>query len=48
LRTLTRGPATVGELCDASAGTLDAAGVQQFVTELARQGLVSVTGEPDA
>lgn len=48
LRTLTRGPATVGELCDAAAGALDGAAVQQFVTELARQGLVRVTGEPDA
>jgi ribosomal protein L16 Arg81 hydroxylase len=43
--TLTRGPATVGELCDAASGALD---VQQLVSELARQGLVSVTGEPEA
>lgn len=46
LRTLARGPATVAELCNASEGTLDPSGVQQFVTELARQGLVKI--EPGA
>jgi len=46
LRTLERGPATVAELCDASEGALDRAAVQQFVTELARQGLVRI--EPGA
>ncbi|MEO8382771.1 MAG: cupin domain-containing protein [Acidobacteriota bacterium] len=46
LRTLERGPATLDELRNAS--TLDDAAVQQFVTDLARQGLVRVTGEPDA
>lgn len=48
LRTLTAGPATLGELCAASEGTLDASRVQEFVTELARQGLVRVAGEPEA
>ncbi len=48
LRTLTAGSATVAELCAASKGGLDAARVQEFVAELARQGLVRVTGEPDA
>lgn len=46
LRTLERGPATVGELC--AAATLDGARVQQFVSELAREGLVRVSGEPEA
>ncbi|HEX7154235.1 MAG TPA: cupin domain-containing protein [Thermoanaerobaculia bacterium] len=46
LHTLARGPATVAQLCDAANG-LDEATVQQFVSELARQGLVSVKGEPD-
>ena len=46
LRTLARGPATVAELCSAADGALDPSGVQQFVTELARQGLVKI--EPDA
>lgn len=46
LHALERGPATVAELCDASA--LDGATVQQFVTELARHGLVNLAGEPDA
>ena len=46
LRTLARGPATVAELCSASEGALDGAAVQQFVTELARQGLVRI--EPGA
>jgi ribosomal protein L16 Arg81 hydroxylase len=46
LHTLERGPATVAELCDATAGVLDGATVQKFVTELARHGLVRVTGEP--
>jgi ribosomal protein L16 Arg81 hydroxylase len=45
---LTDGPATVGELCDAAAGALDGTAVQRFVSELARQGLVRVTGEPEA
>jgi ribosomal protein L16 Arg81 hydroxylase len=48
LHTLSRGSATVAELCDATAGALDGAAVQQFVIELARQGLVQVTGEPSA
>jgi ribosomal protein L16 Arg81 hydroxylase len=48
LHLLERGPATVRELCTAAAGTLDDDRVRQFVTELAREGLVSVTGEPDA
>jgi len=48
LHTLARGPATVAELCSATAGALDGATVQQFVVELARQGLVQVTGEPGA
>jgi ribosomal protein L16 Arg81 hydroxylase len=46
LDVLAQGPATVGDLCSAS--ELDHARVQQFVTELAQQGLVNVTGEPDA
>ena len=46
LHALERGPATVAELCNASA--LDGATVQQFVTELARQGLVNLAGEPEA
>jgi ribosomal protein L16 Arg81 hydroxylase len=48
LHTLERGPATVAELCDATAGALDGATVRQFVVELARHGLVRVTGEPGA
>lgn len=48
LRILTQGPATVGDLCKAAGNTLDGVRVQQFVTELAQQGLVRVTGEPDA
>ena len=48
LRVLERGPATVAQLCEASAGALDAARVQQFVTELAQQGLLNVIAEPDA
>lgn len=48
LHTLARGPATIAELCDAAAGALDGAAVRQFVTELAREGLVNVTGEPGA
>ena len=46
LRTLARGPATVAELCTASEGALDGPAVQQFVTELAREGLVRI--EPGA
>ena len=46
LRTLARGPATVAELCDAAAGTLEPSRVQQFVSELAQQGLVKI--EPGA
>ncbi|HEX8407857.1 MAG TPA: cupin domain-containing protein [Thermoanaerobaculia bacterium] len=46
LRTLARGPATVGELCDVAAGAIDPPAVQELVTELARQGLVKI--EPDA
>jgi ribosomal protein L16 Arg81 hydroxylase len=48
LHTLERGPATVAELCNAAAGALDGATVQQFVVELARHGLVHVSGEPGA
>jgi ribosomal protein L16 Arg81 hydroxylase len=48
LHTLERGPATVAELCNVTAGALDDATVQQFVVELARHGLVQVTGEPGA
>jgi ribosomal protein L16 Arg81 hydroxylase len=46
LQILAKGPATVAELCSAAEGALDAGGVQQFVTELARQGLVRI--EPGA
>jgi hypothetical protein len=46
LHVLERGPATVAELCNAT--TLDGATVQQFVAELARQGLVNLAGEPEA
>lgn len=46
LRTLERGPATVAELCDAAAGSIAPSEVQQFVTELAQQGLVRI--EPGA
>jgi hypothetical protein len=48
LHVLARGPATVADLCNAAAGTLDGEKVRQFVTELARQGLVNVTAEPEA
>jgi ribosomal protein L16 Arg81 hydroxylase len=48
LRTLTRGPATVAELCAAAAGELDDGAVQQFVIELARNGLVNIAGERPA
>lgn len=41
LQTLTRGPATVAQLCDA-AQTMGADQVQQFVSELARHGLVEI------
>jgi ribosomal protein L16 Arg81 hydroxylase len=41
LRTLARGPATLAELCEATQ-SLDGAAVQQFVTELARNGLVTL------
>ena len=44
LHTLARGPATVAELCDAANGALEPHAVQQFVAELARQGLVNVNG----
>jgi hypothetical protein len=44
LHVLERGPATVAELCTAT--TLDGATVQQFVVELARHGLIRVSGEP--
>lgn len=47
LHVLARGPATVGDLCNAAAGTLEGERVRQFVTELARQGLVNVTAEPE-
>jgi hypothetical protein len=42
LRTLARGPATMAELCLAAAGSLDDVAVQQFVIELARNGLVDI------
>jgi hypothetical protein len=42
LRTLARGPATMAELCQAASGSLDDAAVQQFVIELARNGLVNI------
>jgi ribosomal protein L16 Arg81 hydroxylase len=42
LRALERGPATMTELCDAAAGSLDGDAVQQFVIELARQGLIDI------
>jgi Cupin superfamily protein len=45
LRTLANGPATVAELCNAAAGSLDDGAVQQFVIELARNGLVNIAGE---
>jgi len=48
LHTLARGPATVAELCTAAGDALAPDAVQQFVADLARQGLVNVTGEPDA
>ncbi len=44
LHVLERGPVTVAELCTAT--TLDGATVQQFVVELARHGLIKVSGEP--
>ena len=46
LHALERGPATVAELCSVTEGALDGTTVQQFVVELARHGLVQVTGEP--
>ena len=42
LRTLARGPATMAELCHAAAGSLDDIAVQQFMIELARNGLVDI------
>jgi hypothetical protein len=45
LRTLERGSATVAELQRSVNGTLDATRVQQFVTELLREGLVRVERE---
>jgi hypothetical protein len=48
LRTLAAGPSTIAELRDAVNGTLDENAVQQFVTELAREGLLHVSGEPEA
>jgi hypothetical protein len=49
LRTLARGPATVAELC-AVEGAPDAANVQQFIGELARNGLVNLSAgtEPES
>lgn len=47
LHVLERGPVTVSELCAAASGEIDVHTVRQFVTELARQGLVAVTGEPE-
>jgi ribosomal protein L16 Arg81 hydroxylase len=46
LHTLAKGPATVADLCKEA--TLDSATVRQFLTELAREGLINVTGEPEA
>jgi hypothetical protein len=48
LRTLAGGPATIRQLRDAAAGALDEETIRQFVTELARHGLVRVAGEPEA
>jgi ribosomal protein L16 Arg81 hydroxylase len=48
LHVLANGPATVADLCAATAPVLDDERVRLFVTELARQGLVNVTGEPEA
>jgi hypothetical protein len=48
LHVLASGPSTVAELCAATAPVLDDEKVRLFVTELARQGLVNVTGEPEA
>jgi ribosomal protein L16 Arg81 hydroxylase len=45
LRTLARGPATVAELCEGTA--LDASRVQQFVGELARNGLVNLSARTE-
>ncbi|MDP9194023.1 MAG: cupin [Acidobacteriota bacterium] len=45
LRTLERGPATMAELYDAVAGSLDGDAVQQFVIELARNGLVDIRAD---
>lgn len=49
LRTLARGPATMTELC-AVEGAPDAANVQQFIGELARNGLVNLSAgtEPES
>lgn len=48
LRTLANGPATVGELCAAARDAIDGDGVRRIVTELARNGLVNLAGEPEA
>jgi ribosomal protein L16 Arg81 hydroxylase len=48
LRVLERGPATVAELCRATATDLDAPSVQQFVGELARQGLVRLSDRSES
>ncbi|HWS72428.1 MAG TPA: hypothetical protein VN605_09950, partial [Thermoanaerobaculia bacterium] len=48
LRILEAGPSTIAQLRDAANGTLDEAAVQQFVSELAREGLLRVAGEPEA
>lgn len=46
LRVLERGDATVDQLCASTA--LDDATIRRFVTELATQGLVRISGEPPA
>lgn len=45
LRTLAHGPATMIELCHAAAGSLGDDAVQQFVLELARNGLVDIASD---
>lgn len=47
LRTLARGPATVAELC-AVEGAPDPASIQQFVGELARNGLVNLSARTES
>lgn len=45
LRILEEQPMTVGELCSRASGQFDAETVRRFVTELATQGLVRISGE---